>query len=596
MRLITAILPLLVISILLSPPASAQHAEERCGYAPYIQSLEDRYPGYMEAVDRTFEEAKQRGQESRIQGRRTVYRIPVVVHVVHVTSNPAQNLADSIIEDQIRILNEDFRRMNIDAGNIRPEFSDIAGDAMIEFELQEVKRVGIPFFIIPGFNLYDDIKDSSAGGSDAVDPEHTLNIWVGELFPGLSLGYAYPPAGMPNWPPGAEASSPGVDGVVIEYRAFGSNNPASSFYEGQGFTIKGRTAVHEVGHYLGLRHIWGDGGCGEDDGINYTPAASENSQSSGCDPGKNTCDAGQTGDLPDMWENYMDYSEEPCQVAFTLEQIDLMRGVLEGPRVGLVDTGGVSCTTPVTGTITGPDEVTEETTANYSAPASGNEFSWSVTGGTVISGAGTNNITVEWGSAVSGQVCLTESDGNCTGNTECLDITISSACTAPATGNISGSEQAVVSSEESYSIPATNNTIEWSVTGGTISSGQGTSTVTILWGSGSSGQVCVTESDGACTGSTECRDVSLSTVSGIEEIALEKGLTVYPNPANDHFYVSSREVPVRIELLDVTGYVIHTIDSPQTVTSIDLSNMPVKTLLVKVSYRDGIALKKMIVQ
>jgi hypothetical protein len=132
-----------------------------------------------------------------------------------------------------------------------------------------------------------------------------------------------------------------VQGVVAHYEIFGKNN---SLAAGQ-FAIadRGRTVVHEVGHYLGLRHIWGDGplsifgiaDCTVDDGIADTPNSGTNSQIDGCAATKNTCNDGP-GDLPDMWENYMDYSEESCQNIFTQGQIDIMRAMIATARSGLL--------------------------------------------------------------------------------------------------------------------------------------------------------------------------------------------------------------------------------------------------------------------
>lgn len=147
----------------------------------------------------------------------------------------------------------------------------------------------------------------------------------------MVLGYATPPANLPNWPVG---STGGLgDGVVIQYQVFGSNNPNPLNTGGQSFTVKGHTPTHEIGHYLGLRHIWGDDAdCGIDDGIEDTPNATAASDSD-CDSTKNTCTDDIDGvDLPDMIENYMDYSAEDCQNTFTNGQADLMIGVLENQR------------------------------------------------------------------------------------------------------------------------------------------------------------------------------------------------------------------------------------------------------------------------
>jgi Secretion system C-terminal sorting domain/Pregnancy-associated plasma protein-A len=162
-------------------------------------------------------------------------------------------------------------------------------------------------------------------------------IVLGEVF-----GYAYPPAGLPNWPAGQGAPSPNLDGVVIDYVMIGRGTSFTMNTGGAPITInvEGRTTVHEVGHHLGLRHIWGDGGgfgggnsCGVDDGCQDTP--NQGAQSNfDCDQTQNTCTS-VPNDSIDMVENYMDYSAETCQNTFTHDQIAIMRGVLGEPRSGL---------------------------------------------------------------------------------------------------------------------------------------------------------------------------------------------------------------------------------------------------------------------
>ena len=141
-----------------------------------------------------------------------------------------------------------------------------------------------------------------------------------------------------------------LDGVVIDYRVFGRNSPFElDLGQGTPIVTQGRTPVHEVGHYLGLRHVWGDGGgllggdsCMEDDGVADTPNSGSQANFD-CDPTRNTCiDA--TDDLPDMIENFLDYSSEACMNSFTMGQIEIMRGVLENERCMLVDACSVLST------------------------------------------------------------------------------------------------------------------------------------------------------------------------------------------------------------------------------------------------------------
>lgn len=334
------------LMLVLYTSISAQEREKfhMCGHEIHMNQMESKIPGYKEQVEKVFGMAKSRG--SSFTRSSEVYRIPVVVHIVW--NKPEENLHDSLILNQIEVLNQDFRLDNPDKHNIREIFRERQSDSGIEFELVEIKRVQTtatftPFII----TLPDEVKRSSAGGSDAADTEHYLNIWVCKIqavpFLGAQiLGYAYPPADLPHWPAGASASSPGLDGVVVDFRCFGRNNPAGSLLpSGLSLSPLGRTTTHEVGHYLGLRHIWGDGSilggssCNVDDGVDDTPNQGRQSNND-CVNNQNTCTDAEN-DEPDMIENYMDYSDQACQNAFTKGQIEIMRGVLEGPRKGLLE-------------------------------------------------------------------------------------------------------------------------------------------------------------------------------------------------------------------------------------------------------------------
>ena len=358
----------------------------KCGHTLLEHSLSEKNPALLKQMEATFNYAKQHISKSN-----NVLTIPVVVHIVY--NNDDQNLSDEVVFDQIEVLNRDFNRMNADTSNLRSIFDDIAGNPMIQFELAGIDPFGnatsginrvqtdiTSFAQIDLLALFDaltecgidltaaDITDeqlecmldilgegidldgmkfSASGGVEPWDVERYMNIWVcnmsadlaGEAVPFI-LGFAYPPAEAPNWPAGqVPANIDEVDGVVIHYEAFGSNNPFVGTLAGT--NDLGRTCVHEVGHYLGLRHVWGDGDCTMDDGIDDTPVMASNSQS--MDATFDECSSLDTKDtcpddnLPDLFENYMDYSAEKCQNMFSKEQVAIMRTMLEGPRVGLLD-------------------------------------------------------------------------------------------------------------------------------------------------------------------------------------------------------------------------------------------------------------------
>ena len=319
---------------------------------------------------------------SRLSSSTETYYIPVVFHVVYNTDT--QNIPDSVLISQIEVLNEDYRRLNANASETREEFVEFAGDSNIEFFLANVDPNGnstngiihqytdreefLMFEDIFSNEItLDEVKNSETGGSDSWDTNQYLNIWIcniGSLdILGLELGqvfgYAYPPVNVdealielgntqavPDWPVDMLTDNQNLQGVVLHYTAVGRNNPVAND-DGITDNNQGRAAVHEIGHYLGLRHIWGDAlsffgddGCSVDDGISDTPNANDQAGYV-CDFNKNTCTGdtfGSTGeDLPDMVENYMDYSPDACLNIFTNGQINVMRNILAIARPELIN-------------------------------------------------------------------------------------------------------------------------------------------------------------------------------------------------------------------------------------------------------------------
>src|SRR5205085_4885972 len=171
--------------------------------------------------------------------------IPVVIHIVYNT--PQQNISDDQAFSQIGILNKDYRRLNNDTVNTPAPFKPLGADIQVEFCMARRDPGGNPTLGITRtqtnvttFGLDDAVKFTSSGGIDGWDRNRYLNIWVCNLGNNL-LGYALYPGGPPA-----------TDGVVILYTAFGTGGVAAPPYN------LGRTATHEVGHWLNLIHIWGD--------------------------------------------------------------------------------------------------------------------------------------------------------------------------------------------------------------------------------------------------------------------------------------------------------------------------------------------------
>lgn len=314
--------------------------------------MEHNHTGYKNDYDAWYNQLAEIASNQTNRDNRSTLTIPVVVHIVWKQN--AENHNQYIIDEQLRILNECFQRKNADTTNLRSIFQPIAGNPNINFVLAGVERVETSSdFNFNGNSLYDAVKHSNTGGSNAWNSSAFLNIWVANLQPipggAVLAGYAYPPAGAPGWPSGS-SSGASDDGVVIDYRAFGPFGNLS------GTNLKGKTTVHEVGHYLGLRHIWGDGNCSTDDGLTDTPLAGSESPQN-CDKTRNTCGSG-TSDMPDMVENYMDYSSDICQNSFTADQANLMRTVLQNYRGGLLVSAGV-------------DEIDENALSLYPNPTNG---------------------------------------------------------------------------------------------------------------------------------------------------------------------------------------------------------------------------------
>lgn len=296
---------------------------EKCGTVPFNSKLgkdEESKVAFERWMNEKLKE-KHLSPFRRAAANQPVYTIPVVVHVIH--KGEAEEIGSNIpyeqILDQIRILNEDYRRQNPDTVNTPVIFQPVAADTRIEFVLARQDPNGFPtngVVRVQGNQETYGLNNASTLSELSYWPaEYYLNIWVAPLEPGL-LGYASFPVSDLEGLEGAP-DNPFTDGVVISYQYFGSTGNASS----QSF---GRTTTHEVGHFLGLRHIWGDGDCSVDDFVQDTPL--QGSETNGCPEEKFTCDH------VNMFQNYMDYTDDACMNIFTEDQKARMRIVLENSK------------------------------------------------------------------------------------------------------------------------------------------------------------------------------------------------------------------------------------------------------------------------
>ncbi len=299
-----------------------QAQQEQCGTVLLNKGKnKERFEQWMSNI--RLQQLLTRGARITDERDEPIYRIPVVVHVIHggEPEGVGSNIPFEQIEDQIRILNEDFRRQNTDTTDTPLEFQPVAADTRIEFVLARQTPDG---FITDGVVRVQGSRDNY-GLLDADllselsqwDPELYMNIWVAPLRNGL-LGYAQFPVSDLDGLEGAP-NSPDTDGVVIDYNFFGSVGNVVD-------RSAGRTTTHEVGHYLGLRHIWGDGDCSADDFVEDTPLQETDSNGCPVHP-QRSCNS------LDMFQNYMDYTTDRCMNLFTIGQKQRMRIVLENsPR------------------------------------------------------------------------------------------------------------------------------------------------------------------------------------------------------------------------------------------------------------------------
>ena len=307
------VLLLLVVSLLYAN----SYGQRQCGAMEHlhneIQQNPDRGKILEDIESHTSKWIKRKSKTSL----RSVITIPIVVHVVYRT--PTENISDAQIQTQIDVLNADFRRLNADANDIWPQ----AADSEIEFCLASFDPNGnVTSGItrtstnVNGFGTNDAVKFSSSGGKDAWPSGDYLNFWVCNIGGGI-LGYAQFPGG-----------SSATDGVVNGYQYTGTIGSATTPFD------LGRTATHEVGHWLNLRHVWGDGGCNVDDLVSDTPAS--DAANYGCAIGHSSCNS------TDMVQNYMDYSDDACMNIFTAGQKSRMHALFStgGARSSILNSGG----------------------------------------------------------------------------------------------------------------------------------------------------------------------------------------------------------------------------------------------------------------
>lgn len=320
---------LCAVAALVAVPARAQDPppHRKCASDDRYQELMKKNAEFRSArqqlltLTQAFESVRGSGRYAERTGP---IRIPVVVHVVHNT--PAQDVSIAQIQSQIAALNADYQKTNPDLSGVPAPYQSRIGDPRIVFELAvrdpngqrtdgvtRTQTSEILFF-------YDGpkaefVKSTAKGGHDGWPRDRYLNLWVAPLGDDL-LGYASFPG-----------EDPALDGVVITTSAFGTSGTARPPFD------KGRTATHEVGHWLNLFHVWGDdrGACSGSDQVRDTPNQAGSNVGCPAFPHK-TCGNRTNGDL---FMNYMDYTDDACMFMFTKGQVLRMEAAMNGARLAL---------------------------------------------------------------------------------------------------------------------------------------------------------------------------------------------------------------------------------------------------------------------
>lgn len=333
----------------------------RCATDQRVEMLFRAFPekkALAEKLAKEIPSAKALRTPQRLQA---IVNIPVVFHII--LPNPYQ-ISDDVVRSQLDAMNTDFAGLNADSTNIPAAFQAVRGHSSIRFVLARrtpdgkltngIDRIASSTTGNPN-NIVDSIKRKALGGADVWDPNSYLNIWVGNISNDLGvLGYTQVP--------GSGTSLD--DGVFCNVRSFGISNCNVSNYN------KGRTIVHELGHYFGINHIWGDdendpNKCSgddfralTDDGSTYVlPTTLYNPHGQGNTPqdigdtpnqsiASNDCASGIVTDSCSpappgiMYENYMDYTMDNCYSLFTKKQVARMEYVLTNFRTSLMTSAG----------------------------------------------------------------------------------------------------------------------------------------------------------------------------------------------------------------------------------------------------------------
>ena len=612
-------------------------AQRSCGAMDNLQHQLATDPGMatrMEAIENQTQHFIQSGGNHE----RVVITIPVVFHIIHNGDalGSGENISDTYVMAQLDQLNKDYRKLNSDASLIPAAFLGVAADAEIQFCLAQRTPTGAATTGINRLNMgsaswAQTQIESTLKPQTIWDRNKYLNVWS-VVFGGSSaglLGYAQFPGGAAN-----------TDGVICLYSSFGSTSTPNP---GGGQYGKGRTLTHEVGHWLNLRHIWGDANCGNDQ-VSDTPT--QQTSNYGCPTyPKVTCSNGPNGD---MFMNYMDYTDDACMYMFSTGQKTRMQALFAsgGSRVSLATSDGCTAPSGGGGTCGSPSAL-----ASSSVTASGATVSWAAASGAVSysvqykTSAATSWTTL---STTSTSLSLTGLSASTTYNWQ-----VSAVCSSTSSAYVAGANFTTSASggggtcTDTYESNNSKNTaktmavntdltalissstdVDWykftttsaatrvkinlsnlpadydvklfrnnSNTAVGISQNGGTTAEQIIYNSTSSATYYVNVYGYQGVNSTSCYTFRASTSNtnfvkdmGLEAVGNEiSEISLFPNPSNDKVnvnFLSTAENNVTIRIFDITGRQLvqqtHSVAEGINNLGVDVSNLQTGYYLVQV--------------
>ena len=370
------ILPTVILLFLFYLPLFPQQERQFCGTGVTNDAWENEFQKLISDYQNTHHNKKQSS---------VFYTIPIIFHVVH-SGQPIgtfPNISQAQINSQITVLNQDFsgngfnsstypsnafvnwvNNQSLPPANIDSNGRVKIADVGIQFCLATkdtsgnllaepgINRINYTSLNLPNPSSYSTQATMKSYLDDILKPQTIwdvtkyLNVWITDKNNALSYTgvSSVPPlsnlAGVPN------NSTDSTDGIWCFAKVIGSNNLFPNGIYGSPM-VEGRTLTHEIGHYLGLRHIWGDAICATDYCNDTPPAAAQNIGAPSYPLNVGSCSSPANAPEGEMYMNFMDYPWDPYKYMFTTDQATRMQtAMLNSPFRNQLGTHGL-CTAPL---------------------------------------------------------------------------------------------------------------------------------------------------------------------------------------------------------------------------------------------------------